>query len=436
MKLKTGFSRGMIFNILAIQLVVVVTFTACQDVNAKNYPEITVNVKNSKSETISIYSFDGSFNQKIKVNEKGVFNDAIKSDLNRLIFSDGTNKMYIYVEDGNHLKIEYDANDFNNTLKFSGKGFEATKLIYDDRELYMTFSRRGTMALLKEKPYLQRWDSINTARLELVKSTPNLSATFKRLQSNDIRYFYLKQLPSYDMKHMQFTNNFKFKVSPGFLDDYKAMTDFSSGKEFLFSASYRELASMYYATLTNKTDNPDSLTWDLLAVKVITNIPNDTVRNGLLLKYAGFHLNADNKQPKLYYDTWMAASTNEVYKKKVTKMYKNLKTFVDGQPSPKFVNYENHAGGTTSLDDLKGKYVYIDVWATWCGPCKAEIPHLKKVEEQFRDKNIAFVGLSIDKQKDKEKWKAMVSEKGLKGIQLIADKDYSSTFVKEYSITG
>ena len=42
-------------------------------------------------------------------------------------------------------------------------------------------------------------------------------------------------------------------------------------------------------------------------------------------------------------------------------------------------NYVNHKGGTTKLEELKGKYVYIDVWATWCGPCRGEIPFLQKM---------------------------------------------------------
>ena len=67
------------------------------------------------------------------------------------------------------------------------------------------------------------------------------------------------------------------------------------------------------------------------------------------------------------------------------------KEFPSGMPSPIFENYENHKGGTTSLSDFKGKYVYVDVWATWCGPCKREIPSLKKVEAQYHGKNIAFV---------------------------------------------
>lgn len=112
------------------------------------------------------------------------------------------------------------------------------------------------------------------------------------------------------------------------------------------------------------------------------------------------------------------------------------KVLAKGMISPKFAGYENYKGGTTSLDDLKGKYVYIDVWATWCGPCKREIPSLQKVEKAYHGKNIEFVSISVDKEKDHEAWKQMVEEKELGGIQLYADKDWKSDFVQEYKING
>lgn len=106
---------------------------------------------------------------------------------------------------------------------------------------------------------------------------------------------------------------------------------------------------------------------------------------------------------------------------------------LQGKPSPQF-SYENHKGGKTSLADLKGKWVYVDVWATWCGPCRQEIPFLQEIEEKYKKKNIAFVSISVDKQEDHEKWKKMVTEKSLGGIQLMADNDWKSDFITAYSI--
>ena len=105
-----------------------------------------------------------------------------------------------------------------------------------------------------------------------------------------------------------------------------------------------------------------------------------------------------------------------------------------GKPAPPFDKYENYNGGTTSLSDLKGKYVYIDVWATWCGPCKAEIPHLKKLEEKYHDKNIAFVSISVDKKEDHDAWQKMIKEKEMGGVQLFADKSWKSDFTEAFNI--
>ena len=127
--------------------------------------------------------------------------------------------------------------------------------------------------------------------------------------------------------------------------------------------------------------------------------------------------------------------TLEMYKKFAGEAIALKKELPTGAPSPSF-DYENHKGGKTSLADLKGKYVYIDVWATWCGPCIAEIPSLKKVEQQYHDKNIEFVSISIDEANAYDKWKEMVTAKELGGIQVIADNAWGSKFVKDYKING
>lgn len=125
----------------------------------------------------------------------------------------------------------------------------------------------------------------------------------------------------------------------------------------------------------------------------------------------------------------------EFYNVNYEKEHKLTTALKKGEPSPKF-NYPNIKGENVSLDDLKGKYVYVDVWATWCGPCKREIPFLKELDNEYKDKNIAIVSLSIDKAEHKEKWMKMVADEDLKGIQIMADKDWSSDFVTSYNITG
>lgn len=102
-----------------------------------------------------------------------------------------------------------------------------------------------------------------------------------------------------------------------------------------------------------------------------------------------------------------------------------------GKPSPVFSG-ETTDGKTVTLSDLKGKYIYIDVWATWCGPCRGELPHLKELEEKYRGKEIEFVSLSCDQ--NKGAWKKMVEKEQMKGVQLYIGA--KSEFMKDYMING
>ncbi len=107
-----------------------------------------------------------------------------------------------------------------------------------------------------------------------------------------------------------------------------------------------------------------------------------------------------------------------------------------GMISPQFADYANYKGGKSSLADFKGKYVYIDVWATWCIPCIYEMPYMIEVEKEYEGKNIEFIGISIDRKKDEEKWRKMIVDKELLGTQLLADKEIDSQFIQDYFIQG
>jgi thiol-disulfide isomerase/thioredoxin len=85
-----------------------------------------------------------------------------------------------------------------------------------------------------------------------------------------------------------------------------------------------------------------------------------------------------------------------------------------------------------SMKDLKGKVVVMDVWATWCAPCRAQFPHLKKLEEEFKDADIAFVSVSTDDSASIDKWKAMIVKESLGGIQLIASG--KNDFINYYKV--
>ncbi|WP_299115376.1 TlpA disulfide reductase family protein [uncultured Winogradskyella sp.] len=106
-----------------------------------------------------------------------------------------------------------------------------------------------------------------------------------------------------------------------------------------------------------------------------------------------------------------------------------------GDTSPVF-SYESVDGKIISLEDLKGKYVYIDVWATWCSPCIKQVPYLRVLEERYHNKNIVFVSISVDKEKVKDTWKQFIIDKQLGGIQLFADKSFDSDFMNAYAVNS
>jgi thiol-disulfide isomerase/thioredoxin len=122
--------------------------------------------------------------------------------------------------------------------------------------------------------------------------------------------------------------------------------------------------------------------------------------------------------------------------------YSKNKVMGKGILSPKFENYMDVKGGEKSLDSFKGKYVYIDVWATWCRPCIQQIPYLQALEKEYHNKNIEFVSISTDESRRsggsweaaEKKWRGFIKKRNMTGVQLWSGQDYS--FQQAYQINS
>lgn len=102
------------------------------------------------------------------------------------------------------------------------------------------------------------------------------------------------------------------------------------------------------------------------------------------------------------------------------KEYLKRKSALVGADFPEEVVLVDSDGKVVDFSKFKGKYVYVDLWASWCGPCCKEVPHLQALEKELEGSNVVCVSISTDT--DENAWKAKMAELGMHGNQLF-DRD-------------
>ncbi|TAE51581.1 MAG: TlpA family protein disulfide reductase [Bacteroidetes bacterium] len=117
------------------------------------------------------------------------------------------------------------------------------------------------------------------------------------------------------------------------------------------------------------------------------------------------------------------AKTDDGISKALRPVVETARKLGPGNPAPAFT-LVNMEGKEVSLADMKGKVVYLDFWASWCGPCRAEMPYSHTLADRFKGEDVVFMYISID---DTEKaWKKGVADLKMKGTLLWSPRDKST----------
>jgi peroxiredoxin len=104
-----------------------------------------------------------------------------------------------------------------------------------------------------------------------------------------------------------------------------------------------------------------------------------------------------------------------------------------GQPAPE-IALADPKGKIITLSSFKGKYVLVDFWASWCGPCRGENPNVVQAYEKFKKKNFTVLGVSLDE--SKEDWEDAIKADNLNWQHISDLKKWESTVVSTYKIEG
>lgn len=128
-----------------------------------------------------------------------------------------------------------------------------------------------------------------------------------------------------------------------------------------------------------------------------------------------------------------AAEDTELLHKYLPKI-EALKNTRAGKMAPE-QTFSDINGKSYKLSELRGKVLYIDVWATWCVPCKNEIPHFAKVAEHYRDNpNILLISISTDREKDHDKWRKMIADEKPAWPQYVMKDAEHEKFSNDFNI--
>ena len=366
----------------------------------------------SKADT-AILNKKGKFQFKIDIDEEGFY-----------MLRHGRERNIIYLAPGYKLKFEVEAEKLAGKLDISGNGKDINLYLMEEKLFLAELKPQNPMLYgLDEEMFIQKANDVLKSWQGYITEQENLSPEFKKKELYVALYDWALTRLYYQQAHRYFRENDSFIVSStyyNFLDTLDI-----NNPEFLELQNYRSFIQMNFSRVAENIlkENPEIS--ERPAGKIWANYeaalslyPHHQIKSYALFRVLKEQLDYYGiDEIDEIYQNFLIETTVEKYKKYVKKSYNKWKSIEAGNQADEF-SYPDINGKEYALNNFKGKYLYIDVWATWCGPCKVEIPYLDTLVNELKGNNIEIISISIDEKK--ADWEEMINADKPDWLQLYA----------------
>ena len=346
----------------------------------------------------------------------------------------GMDKKRFFLEDGDDIAVSFVGNAFKETLAFNVKSCPGKEKIYQYLNEVQLIGPAQEAFLLPFDDYQTEVGNKERAGIRLLKAwkLDAFSPLFVKIEEGRIHYSLAQMLLMYPIGHISLAqdtlyhpDDHYYQVIESNMQEDRELTGLKEYREYMKEAAYalamrgKRPTSLYNKTVTQMEYLIDHLK-DEAVLQALLNV--------LAIEQVEQYGIKDIDELLNYHRTYV---TDPVLKAAFQEKYDKWDLIHKGKPSPDFRAFDKDRKAYT-LADFAGKYLYIDLWATWCAPCRGELPFLRQLEEDYKDDNVTFVSLSIDEKS--AVWKAFIEKQQMAGIQLFLGA--SSSFYKAYGITG
>lgn len=402
-------------------------------------------IKNPKGDVIKVLitkdylSYKDSVIAEGKLNKDGSFELKGKLDAPRECrIGHGEEITYAYLSPADELYLTLDTKKFDESVYYKGKGAEINNFIAQaylhfekaDGEKYKLLynMQKDTSSVARQK----YWNFIDN----LYKEKMDYYTTYKDypFAKNLIYEYVMDGAMIFGFKYNEAALNYmNQKLTPAQIHNESKLSD---ERYIRFIGNYYD-KKRWVLHDKNKAlykENKDAFTKD--SWEMLNAVPSDKIQSYLKARLIYDYLDGGTEgvqKTKSYFREYTRNNPGNDYSKLLAEKYKSSTSFAPGNMAPDF-SYVGIDGNMHSLQDYKGKYILLDVWATWCGPCRGEIPHMQKIHNDYKDKNFTIVSVSMDG--SKENWEKFLKKADSPWVQLWCEGGWESEICKKYNVRG